>query len=298
MALSLLLGLLVALSLPQAISAQDNHDSRPGEPRLSTAERQKHLRLRDTLSSSWSMKARLANSLAKSEHHEYTEGRGAADARVVALPEHHGRHLYRGGTKEIFFREEWLPIAEGWTRPATLITSAIVHPIELIILAESEWTATQACEPVVIGPGLSLFTDNSRLMEASFNFNPKFEQGLGLGQRRIEKKGPPSRVAVVEQENIETVHAPKHIQAAGALCMDRVAVLWSVPTAHRPREVKGPMPSSSALYCEGGARTRECLDLSFNFKFVVLAIAERSQNDSSKETHPDRDYLRFDDTSY
>ncbi|KAJ7905191.1 hypothetical protein B0H13DRAFT_2508665 [Mycena leptocephala] len=64
-------------------------------------------------------------------------------------------------------------------------------------------------------------------------------------RRRLEKKGPPSRVAVVEQENIETVHAPKHIQAAGALCMDRVAVLWSVPTAHRPREVKGPMPSSN-----------------------------------------------------
>jgi hypothetical protein len=57
------------------------------------------------------------------------------------------------------------------------------------------------------------------------------------------KKGPPSRVAVVGQENIETVHAPKHIQATGALCMDRVAVLWSVPMAHRPREVKGPMPS-------------------------------------------------------
>ncbi|KAJ7857462.1 hypothetical protein B0H14DRAFT_2578353 [Mycena olivaceomarginata] len=70
------------------------------------------------------------------------------------------------------------------------------------------------------------------------------ELRLGLGALWIEKKnGPPSRVAVVEQENIETVHAPKHIQAAGALCMDRVAVLWSVPTAHRPREVKGPVPS-------------------------------------------------------
>jgi hypothetical protein len=32
-----------------------------------------------------------------------------------------------------------------------------------------------------------------------------------------KKNGPPSRVAVVGQENIETVHAPKHIQAAGAL---------------------------------------------------------------------------------
>jgi hypothetical protein len=66
---------------------------------------------------------------------------------------------------------------------------------------------------------------------------------LGLGASENGKKGPPSRVAVVEQENIETVHAPKHIQAAGTLCMDRVAVLWSDPTAHRPREVKGPMPS-------------------------------------------------------
>ena len=60
---------------------------------------------------------------------------------------------------------------------------------------------------------------------------------------KIEKKGLPSRVTVVGQENIGTVHAPKHIQAAGALCMDRVAVLWSDPTAHKPREVKGPVPS-------------------------------------------------------
>jgi hypothetical protein len=59
--------------------------------------------------------------------------------------------------------------------------------------------------------------------------------GLGLGQRRVEKNGPPGRVAVAELENIETMHEPKPIQAAGALCMDKVAVLWSVPTAHRPR---------------------------------------------------------------
>ncbi len=59
--------------------------------------------------------------------------------------------------------------------------------------------------------------------------------GLGLGAQRSEKNGPPSRVAVVELENIETVHAPKHIQAAGALCMDRFAVLWSVLAAHRLR---------------------------------------------------------------
>lgn len=57
------------------------------------------------------------------------------------------------------------------------------------------------------------------------------------------KNGLPSRVAVVRLENIETMHEPKPIQAVGSLCMDRVAVLWSDPTAHRPREVKGPMPS-------------------------------------------------------
>ncbi|KAJ7921512.1 hypothetical protein B0H13DRAFT_2267823 [Mycena leptocephala] len=75
-----------------------------------------------------------------------------------------------------------------------------------------------------------------------------FDSSLGHGFERQpfflnlkeRKKGPPSRVAVVEQENIGTVHAPKHIQAAGALCMDRVAVLWSVPTAHRPSRAHGP----------------------------------------------------------
>ncbi|KAJ7467512.1 hypothetical protein FB451DRAFT_1177891 [Mycena latifolia] len=67
---------------------------------------------------------------------------------------------------------------------------------------------------------------------------------VGLRAWKFEKKGPLSRVAVGGLENIETVHEPKPIQAAGALCMDRVAVLWSVPAAHRPRQVKGPMPSS------------------------------------------------------
>jgi hypothetical protein len=38
---------------------------------------------------------------------------------------------------------------------------------------------------------------------------------LGLEETRIIKKGAhPARVAEVGQENIETVHAPKHIQAA------------------------------------------------------------------------------------
>ncbi|KAJ6516599.1 hypothetical protein C8R47DRAFT_1063288 [Mycena vitilis] len=86
----------------------------------------------------------------------------------------------------------------------------------------------------------------SRSLEMWFGQSDVFGLCIRVRVRRSKvrkKNGPPSRVAVVELENIETVHAPKHIQAAGALCMDRVAVLWSVPTPHRPREVKGPMPS-------------------------------------------------------
>jgi hypothetical protein len=45
----------------------------------------------------------------------------------------------------------------------------------------------------------------------------------------------PARVAKAGQENIETVHEPEPIQTAGTLCMDKVAVLWKVPTAHKLR---------------------------------------------------------------
>jgi hypothetical protein len=58
-----------------------------------------------------------------------------------------------------------------------------------------------------------------------------------------KKTACPARVAVAGQENIETVHEPKLIQNAITLCMDRVAVLWKVPTVHKPRYVKEFMPS-------------------------------------------------------
>ncbi|KAL4265579.1 hypothetical protein AB1N83_000227 [Pleurotus pulmonarius] len=44
----------------------------------------------------------------------------------------------------------------------------------------------------------------------------------------------PARVADVGQENIETVHEPKRIQAVDIPCMDRVAVLWRISTARKP----------------------------------------------------------------
>ena len=50
-------------------------------------------------------------------------------------------------------------------------------------------------------------------------------------------------MAEAGQENIETVHEPKPIQATGTLCMDRVAVLWKIPMAHKLRYVKELVPS-------------------------------------------------------
>ena len=61
--------------------------------------------------------------------------------------------------------------------------------------------------------------------------------------KRQKINGLLSPRAEAGQENIETVHEPKPIQTAGSPCMDRVAVLWEAPTAHRPRYVKGPVPS-------------------------------------------------------
>ncbi|KAJ6597379.1 hypothetical protein B0H10DRAFT_1827217, partial [Mycena sp. CBHHK59/15] len=56
---------------------------------------------------------------------------------------------------QIFFHEERLPIVEGWMQPATLITATTLNPIQNIIFAMSNWTQTQACEDLVLGPALT-----------------------------------------------------------------------------------------------------------------------------------------------
>ncbi|KAJ7210727.1 hypothetical protein GGX14DRAFT_450252 [Mycena pura] len=55
---------------------------------------------------------------------------------------------------QIFFREERLPIAEGWRRPNVTITVATLGPISDIMFSLSNWTATQQCEDLVLGPNL------------------------------------------------------------------------------------------------------------------------------------------------
>ncbi|KAJ7496555.1 Cloroperoxidase [Mycena latifolia] len=57
---------------------------------------------------------------------------------------------------QIFFREERMPIAEGWKRPTTTITAETLDPIENIVIDVSNWTFTQRCEDLVLGPNLTI----------------------------------------------------------------------------------------------------------------------------------------------
>ncbi|KAJ6631323.1 Cloroperoxidase [Mycena sp. CBHHK59/15] len=57
---------------------------------------------------------------------------------------------------QIFFREERMPIAEGWKRSTTTITADNLNPIEGIVIDESDWAPTQECEALVLGPNLTI----------------------------------------------------------------------------------------------------------------------------------------------
>ncbi|KAK7057841.1 Peroxidase, family 2-domain-containing protein [Favolaschia claudopus] len=57
---------------------------------------------------------------------------------------------------QIFFREERMPIAEGWKRPTTTITAGTLDPIQNIIFDVSNWMPTQLCEDLVLGPDLTI----------------------------------------------------------------------------------------------------------------------------------------------
>ncbi|KAJ7246048.1 Cloroperoxidase [Mycena rebaudengoi] len=57
---------------------------------------------------------------------------------------------------DVFFRAERLPIAEGWKKSTTLITANGLIPMGRIIQNASEWTRTQSCEPLILGPSVTL----------------------------------------------------------------------------------------------------------------------------------------------
>lgn len=64
--------------------------------------------------------------------------------------------LMRFSFVQIFFREERLPIAEGWKRPNVTITAETMNDMEGIIETVSNWTFTQRCEDLVLGPDLTI----------------------------------------------------------------------------------------------------------------------------------------------
>ncbi|KAJ6492201.1 Cloroperoxidase, partial [Mycena sanguinolenta] len=53
---------------------------------------------------------------------------------------------------QIFFREERMPIEEGWRRSNITITAETMNDMEGIIIDNSNWTPTQLCEDLVLGP--------------------------------------------------------------------------------------------------------------------------------------------------
>ncbi|KAF7304533.1 HEME-HALOPEROXIDASE domain-containing protein [Mycena chlorophos] len=54
---------------------------------------------------------------------------------------------------DILYREERLPFLEGWKPSPVLITGELLGPLIGAMVAGSNWTATQSCEPIVNGPG-------------------------------------------------------------------------------------------------------------------------------------------------
>ncbi|KAF7358653.1 hypothetical protein MSAN_01204100 [Mycena sanguinolenta] len=57
---------------------------------------------------------------------------------------------------QIFFREERMPIEEGWKRSNITITAETMNDMEGIIIDNSDWTPTQLCEDLVLGPTLTI----------------------------------------------------------------------------------------------------------------------------------------------
>ncbi|KAF7313941.1 hypothetical protein HMN09_00552400 [Mycena chlorophos] len=55
---------------------------------------------------------------------------------------------------QIFFREERLPIEEGWVRSNVTITAETMNDMEDIIDDNTDWNYTQRCEDLVLGPDL------------------------------------------------------------------------------------------------------------------------------------------------
>ncbi|KAF8185291.1 Cloroperoxidase [Mycena galopus ATCC 62051] len=112
----------------------------------------------DTTSAGMVQFARLSHSLATNPNVTNTEKEFKLRSRESSLYlSIFGNPLTGIAPKEfvqIFFREERLPFAEGWSKSTTLIDVDTLAPLEELIHTASNWTETQNCEPLVLGSGI------------------------------------------------------------------------------------------------------------------------------------------------
>ncbi|KAJ7601931.1 Chloroperoxidase [Mycena rosella] len=64
---------------------------------------------------------------------------------------------------QIWFREERLPFAEGWQRPASTLDGAAVTALTGGVQAASNWTTSGGCPYVRTGPGAAPTLDNQAI---------------------------------------------------------------------------------------------------------------------------------------
>ncbi len=57
---------------------------------------------------------------------------------------------------QIFFREERMPLEEGWKWPVTQSTTETLGRLQNIIIKASNDLPTQPCEPLILGPEITL----------------------------------------------------------------------------------------------------------------------------------------------
>ncbi|KAF7296251.1 HEME-HALOPEROXIDASE domain-containing protein [Mycena chlorophos] len=110
----------------------------------------------NTTSAGWTMYHRLQYSLqtnpnvTNAQHDVF--GRAGTSALYLSVMGNTTSGVAKKEFVDIFFREERLPFLEGWSPSKILITAASVGALVPTIFEASNWTQTDHCEPIVLGP--------------------------------------------------------------------------------------------------------------------------------------------------
>ncbi|THU90500.1 Cloroperoxidase [Dendrothele bispora CBS 962.96] len=110
----------------------------------------------NTTSAGHVQQARLADSEAKNPNLTNTDKeffiRSAESAFYLSVMGNPLTGVAPKNFVQIFFREERLPIAEGWQRSETPINASTLGPLIGTISRQSNWTAGEGCHWVRLGP--------------------------------------------------------------------------------------------------------------------------------------------------